>query len=74
MYLSRTIMVVGAVILVDNNRVLGINDDNVLEKNISNEAIARPRPRLHPHTVLSSGERCRFNCHVLHSGLLNIPP
>lgn len=73
-YLIGAILVVGAVILVYNNRVCDIYHYYVLEKNIPNEAVARPCPCLHSHAVFGSGERGGLHRHVLDSGFVLIPP
>lgn len=72
-YLVRTIIVVGAVILINNNWIFGIINHNMLEINVFNKSIARPCPCLYSQTILSSSKRCRFDCHILHSRLLQIP-
>lgn len=72
-YLARTIIVVGAVALINNNWIFGINNRYMLKINISHKSIARSCPCLYPQTILSSRKRRRFNRHISYSGLLQTP-
>lgn len=63
-YLSRTILTVGAVILVNYDGVLDIYHLDVLENNMINERFASPGPCLDPHPIVCPGKINRLNCHI----------
>ena len=72
--LARAALVVGAVVLVDDDGVLDVDHEGVLEKDAPGEAAAGPPPRLDPQPVLGARERRRFHRHVLHPGLVLLLP
>ena len=73
-YLTRTIFVARAVILIDDNGVLDILHYNMLENNIPGKTIAGSGPRLYPHPILGTNECGCFYCHILHSSLILVLP
>ena len=69
-HLAGTVDVAGAVVLVDDDRILDVAHDGVLEGDPVHVPVARPPPSLDPYPVLRSRERDGPHRYVLHSGLL----
>lgn len=64
--------VIRAIILVDDYGILDIDHSSMLEDDTGNEACARLRPSLYPHSVLSARKRNSRNSHVSHSSFLEM--
>lgn len=73
-HLIRTALVVGAVVLINDDGILHSSHNNVAKHNVCNKAIAWPRPRLYPYAVVGSDENRVRQRHILHSIFLFILP
>lgn len=72
LYLVGASLVVGAVVLVDDDGVLDVLHHGVLEHHPLHERLARPPPCLYPQSILRPREHRRVHRHVLHP-LLVVP-
>lgn len=59
-------MLMGAIVLVDDDGVLNISHQSMLECDSPDKPIARPPPWLDPQSVLRPGELCITHRHILH--------
>lgn len=71
-YLIGATFVIRAIILVDDYGILDIDHSSMLEDDTGNEARARLRPSLYPHSVLRARKRNSRNSHVSHSSFLEL--
>lgn len=63
-HLIGAILIVRAVILVDNDRIFDISHEHMLEDNSFDEAITGPGPRLDPQPILRTCKDYSFDGHV----------
>lgn len=73
-YLTRAIYAVGAVILVDDDRVFNIGHDGMLEEDVLGKSGAGSAPRFDPQPVLCASEHNVLDGHVLNPCLLKVLP
>lgn len=57
-YLARTTLIVGTVVLINDDGILNIIHYDVLKQNIPNKTVTGPGPRFYPNTIIRSREDC----------------
>lgn len=72
--LPGAVLVVRAVILVNDDGVVDVDHADVSEQNISHKPFAWFSPRFYPHSILCVFEYHIFNRHVFHAGFFNFLP
>lgn len=74
LYLARAVVVVRAVVLIDDHRILDIVHGDMLEPDPLDKPGVRLPPCLDPYPVLRPGEHHRLHRYVLHAILLRRAP
>lgn len=69
-HLIGAVLIVRAVILVDNDRIFDISHEHMFEDNSFDEASTRPGPRLDPQPILRTCKHCSLDGHVYHACLV----
>lgn len=71
-YLGWTALIVGAIILVDEDGILNVFHGKILEQYVSHKPITGPRPCLDPNSIIRPGKYWTDKGHILYTSFIQV--